>query len=303
MVRTIAALALISLVASPALAQRAYPPTFDESVKEHVYKTAGDVDLKLYLFEPQDHKPSAKRPAIVFFFGGGWANGSPQQFEEQCRYLASRGMVAITADYRVASRHQVKAVDCVRDAKSAIRWVRAHAAELGVDPDRIVAAGGSAGGHIAACTGFVKEFDEANEDQTVSSRPNALVLYNPVASFDRSLADANDPRIIGLQFRLGVTPEEISPAHHVAEKAPPTLILVGSEDFLIAGVHQLVDKMKAAGNRCDLDLYEGRAHGFFNQRGKGNADFLKTTQSVDRFLKSLGYLEGEPTAEEFFKKN
>jgi acetyl esterase len=292
---------IISSFVSPSYAQRTYPPQFEGAV-EHVYKTAGDVDLKLYVFEPQDHKPSAKRPAIVFFFGGGWANGSPQQFEEQCRYLASRGMVAITADYRVASRHQVKAVDCVRDAKSAIRWVRAHANELGVDPDRIVAAGGSAGGHIAACTGLVKEFDEANEDQAISSRPNALVLYNPVASFDRSLADANDPRIIGLQFRLGVTPEEISPAHHVAEKAPPTLILVGSEDFLLAGVRQLVDKMKAAGNRCELDLYEGRSHGFFNQRGKGNADFLKTTESVDRFLTSLGYLDDEPTVEVFFKK-
>lgn len=300
MVRTVFAVALFALIASPAVAQRDYPPQFDDAVKEHVYKKTGDVDLKLYVFEPADHKNSDKRPAVVFF-GGGWTNGSPAQFEPQCRYLASRGVVAITADYRVASRHGVKGVDCVRDAKSAIRWVRAHAAELGVDPDRIVASGGSAGGHLAACTGFVKEFDEANEDQTVSSRPNALVLYNPVASFDRSLADANDPRIIGLQLRLGVTPEEISPAHHVAEKAPPTLILVGSEDFLLAGVRQLVDKMKAAGNRCELDLYEGRSHGFFNQRGKGNADFLKTTESVDRFLKSLGYLEGEPTVKEFFK--
>jgi acetyl esterase len=303
MARTIAALALISLVVSPAFAQRGYPPKFDEGVKEHVYKTAGDVDLKLYVFEPQDHKPSDKRPAIVFFFGGGWANGSPQQFEEQCRYFASRGMVAITADYRVASRHQVKAVDCVRDAKSAIRWVRAHAEELGVDPDRIVAAGGSAGGHIAACTGLLKEFDEPSEESTVSSRPNALVLFNPVASLDPQLAKQDDPRVKGLANRLGVEPLRISPANHVDADSPPTQVLVGSEDFLIDGVHQLVDEMKAANVRCELDLYEGRQHGFFNQRGKGNADFLKTTESVDRFLKSLGYLEGEPTVEAFFKKN
>lgn len=302
MVRSVAALALISLVASPALAQRAYPPKFDEGVKEHVYKTAGGVDLKLYVFEPQDHKPSDKRPAIVFFFGGGWANGSPQQFEPQCRYLASRGMVAIAADYRVASRHQVKAVDCVRDAKSAIRWVRAHAAELGVDPDRIVAAGGSAGGHIAACTGLLKEFDEPSEEATVSSRPSALVLFNPVASLDPQLAKQNDPRVAGLANRLGVEPLRISPANHVADDAPPTLVMVGSEDFLIDGVRQLVDQMKAAGVRCELDLYEGRQHGFFNQRGGDNPDFFKTSESVDRFLTSLGYLEGEPTVEEFFKK-
>lgn len=302
MVRTIAALALISFVTSPALAQRTYPPKFDEGVKEHVYKTAGDVDLKLYVFEPQDHAAGDKRPAIVFFFGGGWTNGSPQQFEEQCRYLASRGMVAITADYRVASRHQVKAVDCVRDAKSAIRWVRAHAQELGVDPDRIVAAGGSAGGHIAACTGLLKEFDEPSEESTVSSRPNALVLFNPVASLDPQLAKQDDPRVKGLANRLGVEPLRISPANHVVAGSPPTLVMVGSEDFLIDGVHQLVDKMKAANVRCELDLYEGRQHGFFNQRGQGNADFLKTTESVDRFMESLGYLKGEPTVEAFFKK-
>src|SRR5581483_8649076 len=96
------------------------------------YKTASDTELKLYVFNPPDHKASDHRPGIVFFFGGGWQNGSPIQFHHQCRYLASRGMVAITADYRVASRQQVKPVDCVRDAKSAIRWVRAHADELGI---------------------------------------------------------------------------------------------------------------------------------------------------------------------------
>ena len=302
MARNVFAVALLALIASPALAQRAYPPTFDDAVKEHVYKEAGDVDLKLYVFEPADHKPSDKRPAVVFFFGGGWANGSPAQFEPQCRYLASRGMVAIAADYRVASRHGVKAVDCVRDAKSAIRWVRGHVAKLGVDPDRIVAAGGSAGGHIAACTGLIEEFDEPSEEAAVSSRPNALVLFNPVASLDPAIAKQNDPRVKGLAGRLGVEPLRISPANHVAANSPPTLVLVGSEDFLIDGVRQFADQMKASGARCDLDLYDGRSHGFFNYRGNGSKDFRATTESMDRFLTSLDYLEGEPTVKEFFKK-
>jgi acetyl esterase len=302
MIRVAIAFALLPLIASPSLAQRTFPPQFDDA-QEHVYKTVGDVELKLYVFEPADLKPTDERPAIVFFFGGGWANGSPQQFEPQCRYLASRGMVAITADYRVASRHDVKAVDCVRDAKSAIRWVRAHADELGVDPDRIVAAGGSAGAHIAACTGLIDEFDEPSEDAAVSSRPNAMVLYNPVASLDPKLAKADDPRIRGLARRLGVEPLRISPANHVAADSPPTLVMVGSEDFLIDGVRQLVDATKDAGARCDLDLYEGRAHGFFNYRPNNqNKDFTATAESMDRFLASLGYLEGEPTVKEFFKK-
>ncbi len=122
------------------------------------YKTAGDTKLNLYIFQPLGWKATDKRPAIVCFFGGGWTNGTLRQFLPQCKYLAQRGMVAIAADYRVASRNQVKAVECVKDAKSAIRFVRKNAARLGVDPDRIVAAGGSAGGHLAAACGTIAGF-------------------------------------------------------------------------------------------------------------------------------------------------
>ena len=131
---------------------KAYPPKLPGAEVE-TYKMVGDTKLNLYIYYPPGHKATDKRAAIVFFFGGGWTNGSPGQFEQHCKHLASRGMVAMTADYRVASRQQVKAVSCVADAKSAIRYVRKEAARLGVDPNRIVAGGGSAGGHIAACTG------------------------------------------------------------------------------------------------------------------------------------------------------
>lgn len=296
------AFALISLVAQIASAQRGgYPPKLDGAV-EHLYKTAGDVELKLYVFEPKDHAAANKRPAIVFFFGGGWVGGSPEQFEQQCRYLASRGMVAITADYRVKNRHGVKGVDCVRDAKSAIRWVRAHANELGVDPDRIAASGGSAGGHLAAATATVTDFDEPSEDAAISSRPNAAVLFNPAVSFDPITADPQEKRVRSYGQRMGVEPKSISPDEHVDASTPPMLIMVGSDDYLIGGVRQFADRMKAAGARCDLDLYEGRRHGFFNYRAnQRNKDFYATAKSMDKFLESLGYLTGPPTVDEFFK--
>lgn len=160
-----------------------YPPEFSDA-KEEVYKTINGTQLKLFIFNPERSNPTEPRPAVVFFFGGGWTNGSPGQFQNQCRYLASRGMVAITADYRVASRQNVKAVDCVRDAKSAIRYVRENAARLGVDPQHIAAGGGSAGGHIAACTGTIIGLDEEGENTAISSVPNAMVLFNPVMSWD-----------------------------------------------------------------------------------------------------------------------
>lgn len=292
-------LAAVMGLGSTAWAQRNYPPGFKDA-HAHVYKTVGETKLKLYVFQPAGHQASDHRPAIVFFFGGGWTNGSPTQFEQQCRYLASRGMVAITADYRVASRQQVKAVECVKDAKSAIRWVRGHAAELGVDPEKIIAGGGSAGGHIAACAGVLTEFDEPNEDHAISSRPNAMVLFNPAVSFTPGKAEADQKRLEQLSQRTGVEPEKISPAHHVTKGLPPTLILIGTKDFLIDGNREFVEKMKAAGNRCELDLYEGREHGFFNYGRGGSRDFLATTASMDRFLMSLGYLQGPPTVETFF---
>ena len=155
------------------------PPASISGATTRVYKTIGETKLPLHIFNPEKHKASDKRPAIVFFFGGGWTNGTPTQFVEHCKYLAQRGMVAITVEYRVKSRHNVTPMECVSDAKSALRWVRWNANELGIDPNRIAAGGGSAGGHLAAATATVSGYDEAGENTKVSAQPNALVLFNP----------------------------------------------------------------------------------------------------------------------------
>lgn len=282
----------------PVMAQRNYPPNL-EAAKSYVYKTAGDTKLSLWVYSPET--PGEKQPAIVFFFGGGWTGGTPEQFEQQCRYLASRGMVAITADYRVASRHKTKAIDAVRDAKSAVRWIRSHAAELKIDPDRIVAAGGSAGGHLAACTGTLSEFDEPEEDLTVSSRPNALVLFNPAVSFRAKPEDAEaQKQLKQLPSRLGTEPSRLSPIEHVGDQTPPTLILIGTKDFLINGNREFAAAMKATGRPCELELYEGREHGFFNYGRGDSKDFLATTKSMDQFLAKFGYLEGPPLVDSYF---
>ena len=147
---------------------------------EVVYKSIDDIELKLNVFNPEGHKASDQRPAIVFFFGGGWNSGTPAQFYQQAEFIADKGMVAFSAEYRVKSRNQTTPFECVKDAKSAVRWIRAHAEELGVDPNRIVASGGSAGGHIAGATGVIEGVEEDGEDLTVSSVPNLMILFNPV---------------------------------------------------------------------------------------------------------------------------
>jgi len=272
---------------------RVYPPDL-KGAKVEVYKTIGDVKLNMYIFTPANHKPSDKVPAIVFFFGGGWRSGTPQQFEQHCRLLASRGMVAMTADYRVSSRHETKAVVCVADAKSAVRWVRANANRLGVDPDRVAAGGGSAGGHIAACTGVVKQFDDSTEDSSISSVPNAMVLFNPalVLSAIEGKQPLDEKRMAGLPERTGVDPIEISPYHHVSKGAPPTIIFHGIADATVPywTTEKFAAAMTKAGNNCELYGFEDQEHGFFNYGRGDNKMFNATTKKMDEFLVQLGYL-------------
>ena len=137
-----------------------------------IYKTTAEGPLKMNVFKPANHTILDKRPVIIFFFGGGWVGGQTKQFYQQARFFADKGFLAISAEYRVIKKHKTTPFECVKDGKSAIRYLRKHAVELGIDPDKIIASGGSAGGHVAACTGVIKDFDEVEEDLNISSVPN-----------------------------------------------------------------------------------------------------------------------------------
>ena len=243
-----------------------------------VYKTIGSTELKLHLFQPT--APSGNRPAVIFFFGGGWRSGSPSQFFPHCEHLAARGLVAISAEYRVASRHKATPFDCVADARSAIRYLRSRAQELGIDSSRIIAGGGSAGGHLAAATATVPIPAAESLERKFSSRPDALVLFNPV--FDNGPGGWGHKRVKD-RFR------EISPIHNLDGKRPPTLVLLGTKDKLIpvSTAERYRDLMKRRGNRCELVLYEGQPHGFFNHRDGKNPLYGETVAAMDRFIDSL----------------
>jgi acetyl esterase/lipase len=253
------------------------------------YKTVGDVELKLHVFYPSGWSESDKRPAIVFFFGGGWVSGSPSQFYPHCEYFASRGMVGISAEYRIKKTHGASPIECVKDGKSAIRWVRHHADQLGVDPNEIVACGGSAGGHVAAATATVTQFDDSGDDISVSAVPNALVLFNPV--FD------NGPVGGWGHDRVKDYWQDISPAHNIKTNTPPTVIFLGKDDNLIpvSTAEAYKTKMEQLDIRCDLSLYEGQGHGFFNYT---NPEYYqKTIAGADQFLVSLGFLSNPDGAD------
>lgn len=251
------------------------------------YKTIDSVNLDLTFRYPPNFKKSKSYPTIIFFFGGGWNGGKVSQFQPQAEYLASRGMITVLADYRVKSRHKTTPYESVADAKTALRFLRKYAKELNVNAKKIAASGGSAGGHLAAVCGNCPTLDEVGEDLTISSKANALVLFNPV--FD------NGPDGF-CHERMGERWQEISPAHNIKKGAPPTIVFLGREDHLIPAsiAENYKAKMEEVGSRCDLHLYDGAGHGFFNNSKYDGKFYKQTLHETDLFLISLKYLKGEP---------
>ncbi len=256
-----------------------------------IYKKVAQRELKLTIVNPPDWKASDQRPVMVFFHGGGWTGGGPTQFTQHSDYLATRGLVCIQVEYRLIEKgDKGPPVNCVADAKSAMRWVRSHAAELGIDPDRIGAGGGSAGGHLAAFVGMVEGLDDPQDDLKISPKANALALFNPV--FD------NGPDQGWGHARVGDRYKEFSPAHNITPDDPPAIIFLGTQDKLIpvAVVERFKANMEKTGVRCEAKFYEGQGHGFFNSGKGGKMEFYHDTLlATDQFLTSLGWLKGEPT--------
>ncbi|MCA8995618.1 MAG: alpha/beta hydrolase [Planctomycetaceae bacterium] len=275
--RTFIVVAILFSLSSITEAQQRPDPN-----RKITYKVVGEVELQLHVFEP---KAKAKEPraAIVFFFGGGWNGGSPSQFYPHCRHLADQGMWAAAAEYRVNKTHGTTPFECVADGKSAIRFVRSHAKELHVDPNRIAASGGSAGGHVAAAVATVPGLDERGESQEISCRPNALVLFNPV--YD------NGPDGYG-HSRVADRYEEISPMHNIRDGIPPAIVFLGTEDKLIPvdTAKTFQAKMKERGADSRLFLYEGQPHGFFNFGRSENQYYEETVAEMDEFLRDHGFL-------------
>jgi acetyl esterase len=278
-----AGLFLLSSLSMHALAAEPGQAGKQGRVEKFSYKKTPQAELAIDVHFPADWKAGDKRPAIVFFFGGGWTSGTVEQFRPQAEYFASRGLVTARADYRVRGRHQTPPDKCVEDCKSAVRWLRQNAAKLGVDPDRIVASGGSAGGHTAAATAIVPGFEADGEDRKISSRPNLLVLFNPVMNTsDR-----------GERIGSAELARAISPNDHLTKDVPPAIIFFGTSDGLLATAQEYVAKARPLGLAAELYTADGQPHGFFNRSPWRE----RTLVLADQFLAKFGYVKGEPTVE------
>lgn len=247
------------------------------------YKVVNGLSLNLYVWTPDSWEPGQKHAAVVFYHGGGWRGGTWAAFQSHAAYLAQRGLVAISVHYRRSGP-----VIATLDGIDALNYVFGHVTELGIDRNRIVAAGGSAGGEIALAT--IRD-DLPNSDPT--NRPSATILFNPVTN-----TTGDYPVGWGrYQFANDAEAELYSPYHHLAAGDPPALIMHGTSDTTVSfdNVTDFTEKARDLGNEATLVSYDNQSHGFFNKTQHYSRYYHETVREADRFLVARGYLSGTPT--------
>lgn len=270
-----------------------------EGTEQYSYRTVEDRQLSVFVTRSADQDLTKKTPAIVFFHGGGWTGGQPGQFTDHAKYFSARGLVCFQVQYRLLSKKNSESpFNCIQDVRSAMRWVRSHADEFGVDPLRIASAGGSAGGHLAACLGTAVTdqndlFGDTRSECAVETRSNAMLLFNPV--YDNGPDDGWGTKRVGEQF------QKYSPAHNIDARTPPAIVFLGDSDKLIpvAVAERFQKKMKDLETESRLTIFPGMPHGFFNSGKYDNKPFHQTLLEADQFLIDLGWLTGAPQPELF----
>lgn len=269
------------------------------AMETQVYKKVAGRELHVDLFQPDDTRPSAGRPAIAFFHGGGWVFGNPAEFHGACRRYAAKGFVTCSFQYRLSvnadgtyPHPDITLVESVKDARSAIRWLRANAARLGVDSDRIVVAGQSAGGQLAWGTVLFDSVNEADDDPAISPRADALLLYSSNYNTLEAWADLLMDRRRGEIW-------SVSPYHNLKPGLPPALAFHGSKDATVAPyiVQLFAARMRELGNPFELVTLDGRDH----YLGEGNATYARyfdeaILERTDDFLRRHGFMPGTGAA-------
>lgn len=243
-----------------------------------VYQTNGAQALTLHLFRARERADQSPAPALLLFHGGRWLYGDPGQLYRQCQFFAAQGFTCFSAQYRLAAATPPDVRGAMADAQAALRYLRDNAAALHIDPDRIAVGGASSGGHLAAALGAGLPLAHDAASLSATARPAALLLYNPMLDLSPGTPDHHLVKDYW---------QQVSPYHHIDSAVPPTLMLLGSLDpeVPLPTAQAYCAATQRAGGKCEIAVYEGQSHGFFN-----HAPYLaQTNQRILQFLRGLGH--------------
>jgi len=254
--------------------------------KDHLiktYKTVDGFDLDIHLFLPENINKSPKSPVIVYFTGGSWTKGNPEWDFYNCAVYAKKGWVGVAVEYRVADRYETTPFEAVKDARSAIRWLRMNADIYNIDTNRIVASGNSAGGHLVLTTVLANNWNESTDNLNYSAAPNLAIVNAGV--YNLLSDDATDWITSHLKDKSIV--KNISPLHLLRKGLPPMIIFHGTNDQSVdyASAKEFAEKMKELGNDFEFHTMEGAPHYiWFDRRYSGQVSKLRSA-----FLLKYGY--------------
>ncbi|MBI5769250.1 MAG: alpha/beta hydrolase [Verrucomicrobia bacterium] len=256
------------------------PLTLD-GAETHVFHATPQGEMRLHVFKPAGWRAGDRRPVFVWFFGGGWTTGTPANAAYWAKIAAGWGMVAIAPDYRTKGRHDTPPHASVADARAAVQWVQKHAAELGIDPAKVVVGGNSAGGHVALWTGIAKAPPGSDAKESPLVKPAALVLTAPVS--DTSKATGYTPQ------RFGDDAEALSPVHQLDAQMPPLLLFHGDADKTVPQRQSIAldEKYRATGNTCEFVSVPGGSHNYGGEMPEWRE---KTREMTRAFLAKLRLL-------------
>lgn len=255
-----------------------------QDVEKYIYKTLDDtLSLSIHVTVPDNYTEKKRWPLIVFYHGGGWRQGSYKQFLRHARYFSKLGFICALPEYRLASVHDSTPFESLEDAKSSMRYLKKHFKKFRIDTSKIVAAGGSAGGHLAAALDLVGGYNDPQDHLNINTKVNALVLFNPVLD--------NGPEGFGYD-RVGDKYTSFSPYYQPVDNIAPTLIMLGTEDKLVSEskMETFCNKIKRSGGNCKLVLYDNQEHGFFN----ANPYYKLTLFEMHNFLSQIGLAKLKP---------
>jgi len=278
-----------------------------------VYGT-NDPSIQVILpFIPKDLKMEEKRPALVLIHGGAWHAPGASLFYPAAKYYASRGIPSFSIDYRGIQKETngVGIPEILSDCRAAMRYLRSHASEYGVDPVKIAVLGDSAGGHLAACLGTIPD---PLDSTGVSSAANLMIPCNPIVDMSPGEGNTNSwfrliqkgaamekkpsPEAIAPTSEQIAVAKSVSPMTFVSPKSAPALVMHGLDDYVVSPEQsrKFADALKAAGVPAELVLIPGARHAFILPKYTASEQQVVDTMiTIDRFLARNGYVKGEPT--------